>query len=151
LPELPADWPVRSGVAAVPASDSAAFLTLQQAFGYTEEDIRFFLEPVAREADDPVGSMGTDTPIAALSQKPKLLYNYFKQKFTQVMSPPKDPVCEELVMSLISMIGPRPNLLDHELGTHYRFEVAQPILTDSDLQKIQAIETMRLYFNFSTS
>ena len=86
-------------------------LDQQQAFGYTQEDIQFFLEPMARDGDDPVGSMGTDTPIAAFSNQPKLLYNYFKQNFAQVTNPPIDPIREELVMSLISMIGPRPNLL----------------------------------------
>ena len=95
---------------------------------------------MAREADDPVGSMGTDTPIAAFSNRPKLLYNYFKQNFAQVTNPPIDPIREELVMSLISMIGPRPNLLGHEVGTHHRLEVAQPILTDGDLAKIRNIE-----------
>ena len=95
---------------------------------------------MARDGDDPVGSMGTDTPIAAFSNRPKLLYNYFKQNFAQVTNPPIDPIREELVMSLISMIGPRPNLLAHEVGTHYRLEVAQPILTDGDLAKIRNIE-----------
>src|SRR5215472_4497046 len=107
-------------------NDPSTQLKLQQAFGYTQEDLQFFLEPMARDADDPVGSMGTDTPIAALSNKPKLLYNYFKQNFAQVTNPPIDPIREELVMSLVSMIGPRPNLLGHEAGTHYRLEVAQP-------------------------
>ena len=130
--------------AAAPAApnDPSTRLTLQQAFGYTQEDLQFFLEPMARDADDPVGSMGTDTPIAAFSNRPKLLYNYFKQNFAQVTNPPIDPIREELVMSLISMIGPRPNLLSHEVGTHHRLEVAQPILTDGDLDKIRDIERL---------
>src|SRR5712671_4600484 len=130
--------------AAVPIrrNDPTTHLNQQQAFGYTQEDIQFFLEPMARDADDPVGSMGTDTPIAALSNKPKLLYNYFKQNFAQVTNPPIDPIREELVMSLISMIGPRPNLLSHEVGTHHRLEVKQPILTDADLAKIRSIEQL---------
>ncbi len=131
-------------------NDPATHLNQQQAFGYTQEDIQFFLEPMARDADDPVGSMGTDTPIAALSTKPKLLYNYFKQNFAQVTNPPIDPIREELVMSLVSMIGPRPNLLGHEAGSHYRLEVAQPILTDVDLQKIHAIETLVPAFRTDT-
>src|SRR5438094_9675207 len=136
LPEAPE--------AAIPAvsNDPRARLDQQQAFGYTQEDLQFFLEPMAREADDPVGSMGTDTPIAAFSDRPKLLYNYFKQNFAQVTNPPIDPIREELVMSLISMIGPRPNLLGHEVGTHHRLEVAQPILTDGDLAKIRSIERL---------
>ena len=108
LEELPD--PPEGTVPAVP-NDPSTRLDLQQAFGYTTEDIQFFLEPMAQEGDDPVGSMGTDTPIAALSNRPKLLYNYFKQNFAQVTNPPIDPIREELVMSLISMIGPRPNLL----------------------------------------
>src|ERR1051325_6451566 len=139
LEELP-DAP-ETAVPALP-NDPTARLDHQQAFGYTQEDIQFFLEPMAQDADDPVGSMGTDTPIAALSNRPKLLYNYFKQNFAQVTNPPIDPIREELVMSLISMIGPRPNLLGHEVGTHHRLEVAQPILTDSDLAKIRNIERL---------
>jgi glutamate synthase (NADPH/NADH) large chain len=131
-------------------NDPTTHLNQQQAFGYTLEDIQFFLEPMARDADDPVGSMGTDTPIAALSKKPKLLYNYFKQNFAQVTNPPIDPIREELVMSLVSMIGPRPNLLGHEAGSHYRLEVTQPILTDGDLQKIHAIETLIPAFRTDT-
>jgi glutamate synthase (NADPH/NADH) large chain len=123
-------------------NDPDARLALQQAFGYTQEDIMFFLEPMARDGDDPLGSMGTDTPIAAFSNKPKVLYNYFKQNFAQVTNPPIDPIREELVMSLISMIGPRPNLLGHEVGTHHRLEVSQPILTDGDLDKIRNIELL---------
>ncbi len=72
-------------------NDLTLLLNEQQAFGYTQEDMQFFLEPMAREGDDPVGSMGTDTPLAVLSEKPKLLYNYFKQNFAQVTNPPIDP------------------------------------------------------------
>ncbi len=130
--------------AASPAArnDPSTRQTLQNAFGYTQEDFQFFLEPMSKDGDDPVGSMGTDTPIAAFSNKPKLLYNYFKQNFAQVTNPPIDPIREELVMSLISMIGPRPNLLGHEVGTHHRLEVSQPILTDGDLDKIRNIEKL---------
>jgi glutamate synthase (NADPH) large chain len=123
-------------------NDPVALLNQQQAFGYTQEDMQFFLEPMAREGDDPVGSMGTDTPLAVLSRKPKLLYNYFKQNFAQVTNPPIDSIREELVMSLVSMIGPRPNLLGHQVGAHYRLEVSQPILTNADLQKIRGIKNL---------
>ena len=115
-------------------------LRQQQAFGYTQEDINFFLEPMGREGEDPIGSMGTDTPIAVLSDKAKLLYHYFKQNFAQVTNPPIDPIREELVMSLVSMIGPRPNLLGHHAGNHYRLEVAQPILTNADLEKTRTLD-----------
>src|SRR3984885_525766 len=124
------------------ANDPSLLLDSQQAFGYTQEDIQFFLEPMALAGDDPIGSMGADTPIAVLSNKPKLLYNYFKQNFAQVTNPPIDPIREELVMSLVSMIGPRPNLLGHQVGEHYRLEVTQPILTNIDLQKIRSISTL---------
>ncbi len=123
-------------------NDTEALLHQQQAFGYTQEDIQFFLEPMGRAGDDPVGSMGTDTPLAVLSNKPKLLFNYFKQNFAQVTNPPIDPIREELVMSLVSIIGPRPNLLGHHAGNHYRLEVSQPILTNTDLEKIRDIGTL---------
>ncbi|MBV9542035.1 MAG: glutamate synthase large subunit, partial [Alphaproteobacteria bacterium] len=87
-------------------------------------------------------SMGTDVPLAVLSKKPKLLYNYFKQNFAQVTNPPIDPIREELVMSLVSMIGPRPNLYGRQAGVHKRLEVSQPVLTNADLEKIRSIETL---------
>ncbi len=122
------------------ANDPTALLDRQQAFGYTQEDIARFLEPMATSGEDPIGSMGTDTPIAVLSARPRLLYDYFKQNFAQVTNPPIDPIREELVMSLVSMIGPRPNLLGHEAGTHKRLEVDQPVLTNADLEKIRSVE-----------
>jgi len=138
LEELP-DVPNGHGEDSHTRSD---LLDRQQAFGYTQEDLKFFLEPMAKGGDDPVGSMGCDTPIAVLSKKPKLLYNYFKQNFAQVTNPPIDPIREELVMSLVSMIGPRPNLLGHQAGAHKRLEVHQPVLTNAELQKIRAIEEL---------
>ncbi|MDE2301663.1 MAG: glutamate synthase large subunit, partial [Sphingomonadales bacterium] len=115
-------------------------LVRQQAFGYSQEDVSKFLEPMGLVGDDPIGSMGTDTPIAVLSDRPRLLYDYFKQNFAQVTNPPIDPIREELVMSLVSMIGPRPNLLGHEAGSHKRLEVDQPILTDKDVARIRSVE-----------
>ena len=126
-------------LAAIPAEEGT-LLQRQQAFGYTQEDISRFLEPMALDADDPIGSMGTDTPIAVLSDRARLLYDYFKQNFAQVTNPPIDPIREELVMSLTSMIGPRPNLLGRDAGTHKRLEVDQPILTNEDLAKIRSVE-----------
>ncbi|THD80658.1 MAG: glutamate synthase large subunit [Phenylobacterium sp.] len=123
-------------------NDPSVLLDRQQAFGYTQEDLQFFLEPMARSGEDPVGSMGSDTPIAVLSARPKLLYEYFKQNFAQVTNPPIDPIREELVMSLVSMIGPRPNLLGRQAGNHKRLEVSQPILTDEDLAKIRAVNEL---------
>ena len=121
-------------------NDPSVLLDRQQAFGYTQEDIAKFLEPMAANGEDPIGSMGTDTPIAVLSSRSRLLYDYFKQNFAQVTNPPIDPIREELVMSLVSMIGPRPNLLGHEAGTHKRLEVDQPILTNADIEKIRSVE-----------
>ncbi|MCP5386156.1 MAG: glutamate synthase large subunit [Novosphingobium sp.] len=120
--------------------ETTSLLDRQQAFGYTQEDLSRFLEPMASNADDPIGSMGTDTPIAVLSDRARLLYDYFKQNFAQVTNPPIDPIREELVMSLVSMIGPRPNLLGMEAGTHKRLEVDQPILTNDEIAKIRSVE-----------
>src|SRR5690606_34737977 len=89
-----------------------SLLDRQQAFGYTQEDLKLLMAPMATTAQEAIGSMGTDTPIAAMSDRPKLLYDYFKQNFAQVTNPPIDPIREELVMSLVSFIGPRPNIFD---------------------------------------
>ncbi len=117
-----------------------SLLDRQQAFGYTQEDIKVLLTPMACTGQEPIGSMGTDTPISALSKKSKLLYTYFKQNFAQVTNPPIDPIREESVMSLVSFIGPRPNLFDLKgLSRLKRLEVRQPILTNEDLEKIRTI------------
>ncbi|HCS70991.1 MAG TPA: glutamate synthase subunit alpha, partial [Rhodospirillaceae bacterium] len=116
-------------------------LDQQQAFGYNREDLKFFLDPMAEKGEDPVGSMGRDIPLAMLSDKPRMLYDYFFQNFAQVTNPPIDPIREELVMSLVSFIGPRPDLLDlGSGGTHKRLEVDQPILSNTDLERIRRIE-----------
>src|SRR5476649_897326 len=118
-----------------------SLLDRQQAFGYTQEDLKFLMTPMATTGEEAVGSMGNDTPISALSDKPKPLFTYFKQNFAQVTNPPIDPIREELVMSLVSIIGPRPNLFDLQgmAGLTKRLEVRQPILTDADLEKIRSI------------
>ncbi len=117
-----------------------SLLDRQQAFGYTLEDTKILMSPMATTGQEAIGSMGTDTPISAMSDKTKLLYTYFKQNFAQVTNPPIDPIREELVMSLVSFIGPRPNLLDHAGMAHAkRMEVRQPILTNGDLEKIRSI------------
>ena len=101
------------------------------------------MTPMATTGEEAVGSMGNDTPISALSDKPKSLFTYFKQNFAQVTNPPIDPIREELVMSLVSIIGPRPNLFDLEGLSHTkRLEVRQPILTNADLEKIRSISQM---------
>ena len=115
----------------------------QQAFGYTQEDLRVLMQPMAMSGQEAIGSMGTDTPISVLSNRSKLLYNYFKQNFAQVTNPPIDPIREESVMSLVSFIGPRANLFaprfEEEAQAQKRLEVRQPILTNADLEKIRAI------------
>ena len=95
-----------------------SLLDRQQIFGYTQEDLKFLMTPMATTGEEAVGSMGNDTPISALSDKPKPLFTYFKQNFAQVTNPPIDPIREELVMSLVSIIGPRPNLFDLEGTSH---------------------------------
>src|SRR5579885_1366461 len=128
-----------------------SILDRQQAFGYTQEDIKFLMTPMVAQGEEAVGSMGNDTPISALSGKPKLFYTYFKQNFAQVTNPPIDPIREELVMSLVSIIGPRPNLFDLEgHSTRKRLEVHQPILTDEDLEKIREIADVDSYFQSKT-
>ena len=128
-----------AAAAAAPISN-LPLLDRQQTFGYTQEDLKLLMAPMAAQGEEAVGSMGTDTPISALSDKAKLLFTYFKQNFAQVTNPPIDPIREEIVMSLVSIIGPRPNLFDLE-GTSRtkRLEVRQPILTNEDLEKIRAI------------
>jgi glutamate synthase (NADPH/NADH) large chain len=116
-------------------------LDAQQAFGYTQEDIKVFLKPMGMSGEDALGSMGRDTPLAVLSSRPKLLFDYFQQRFAQVTNPPIDSIREELVMSLVSLVGPRPNLFDLDSGgKHIRLELKQPILTNGDLEKIRRIE-----------
>ena len=124
----------------VPRRSNVALLDLQQAFGYSQESVKMLMSPMAATGQEAVGSMGTDTPVSVLSSKSKLLHTYFKQNFAQVTNPPIDPIREELVMSLVSFIGPRPNLLDLE-GTSKvkRLEVGQPILTNEDLERVRQI------------
>ena len=119
-------------------------LDRQQAFGYTQEDLKILMAPMATTGQEAIGSMGNDAPVSALSDRNKMLDTYFKQNFAQVTNPPIDPIREELVMSLVSFIGPRPNLLDLK-GTskHMRLEVSQPILTNEELERIRNIGSVR--------
>ena len=122
-------------------TESLSLLTRQQIFGYTLEDTRILLQPMARGGEQPLGSMGTDTPLAALSNRPQLLYNYFKQLFAQVTNPPIDPIREELVMSLSDYIGRDGNLLSEEAGHCRQLRLDSPVLTNSDLEKIVQFKT----------
>src|SRR5471030_2548430 len=133
LEELP-DAPTKGMRSNLPLLDR------QQAFGYSQEDISILMTPMASTGEEANGSMGNDSPISALSNKPKPLFTYFKQNFAQVTNPPIDPIREELVMSLVSIIGPRPNLFDVDGQSQTkRLEVRQPILTDADMEKIRSI------------
>ncbi len=125
----------------IPLTDPASLLDRQQAFGMTQEDIKFLMAPMAAHGEEGVGSMGNDSPLAVLSSKNKPLYNYFKQLFAQVTNPPIDPIREAIVMSLVSFIGPKPNLLDiNQVNPPMRLEVGQPILDFQDMGKLRAIE-----------
>jgi len=115
-------------------------LDRQQAFGYTQEDLKFLMAPMAVLAEEATGSMGNDSPLAVTSNKLKPLYNYFKQLFAQVTNPPIDPIRESMVMSLVSFIGPKPNILDtNNVNPPMRLEVSQPILGFDDMARLRAI------------
>jgi glutamate synthase (NADPH/NADH) large chain len=128
--------------AAAPApAHAASLLDTQQAFGYSQEDIKFILTPMAAAGEEATGSMGADSALPVLSSKDKVFYNYFKQLFAQVTNPPIDPIREEIVMSLTSFIGPKPNLLGlDETDPPLRLEVHQPVLTNDDLAKLRGID-----------
>ena len=114
---------------------------LQLAFGYTKEDITYFLEPIIKSGIEPTGSMGTDTPISLLSSKPKLLFSYFKQCFAQVTNPPIDPIREELVMSLDVTLGAKPNIFSTpETNNNFRLELQHPVLDNKEMNAILNIE-----------
>ncbi len=121
---------------------AADLLDQQQAFAYTQEDKNFILTPMLNNGEEATGSMGNDTPLAVLSNKNKPLYHYFKQLFAQVTNPPIDPIREAMVMSLVSFIGPKPNLLDKDnINPPMRLEVEQPILDADDMAKLRQIDT----------
>jgi glutamate synthase (NADPH/NADH) large chain len=127
----------------VPTPDRDKLLDRQQAFGYTQEDLRLLMTPMAVAGEEPVGSMGDDTPLAVLSNRSRPLYSYFRQLFAQVTNPPIDPIREQLVMSLVSFIGPRPNLLSPDsTEPAMRLEVAQPILTFEDMEKLRCAKEL---------
>ena len=111
----------------------------QRAFGYTEEDLRMILQPMANKGEEPIGSMGTDTPLACLSDRPQLLFNYFKQLFAQVTNPPIDPIREEMVMSLTSYIGTERNILEETPKNCHTLKLLHPVLTNRDLEKLRRV------------
>ena len=111
----------------------------QQAFGYTFEDLRFIVGPMANDGVQPLGSMGTDTPLAVLSNKPQLLYNYFKQLFAQVTNPPIDPIREEIITATHTMAGSRGGLLNSKPESCALIRLEQPILTNEELEKLRQV------------
>jgi glutamate synthase (NADPH/NADH) large chain len=134
LDDLPAPTKIRE-------QSKVPLLDRQQAFGYTQEDLKFILSPMAQQGEEAIGSMGNDSPLAVLSNKDKPLSNYFKQLFAQVTNPPIDPIREDLVMSLVSFIGPKPNLLGiDETNPPMRLEVSQPVLDFNQMETIRHID-----------
>ena len=125
-------------------SDHDTIILRQRAFGYTDEDLRILMSPMAVNGEEPVGSMGTDTPLACLSDKPQPLFNYFKQLFAQVTNPAIDPIREELVMSLTSYIGTERNILAETPLHCHTLKLPHPILTNRDLEKLRRVSTSEL-------
>ena len=134
LEELPEPWRT------VP-SDPEMLLRRQRAFGYSEEDLRVLLGPMGSKGEEPIGSMGTDVPLACLSDRPQQLFNYFKQLFAQVTNPPIDPIREEMVMSLTSYIGTERNILDEAPENCHTLKLPHPILTNRDLEKLRRVSS----------
>ena len=133
LDELPAAEPDGN------RPEAASLFERQLAFGYTIEDLRILMAPMALEGKEPTGSMGTDTPLAVLSERPQLLFNYFKQHFAQVTNPPIDPLREEMVMSLKMSLGPEQNLFGETPEHCQRVLINHPILTAGELEKIRQL------------
>ncbi len=122
----------------VPGLDEKTLLERQRAFGYTIEDLKIILQPMA-QGEEATGSMGTDTPLAVLSDKPKLLFEYFKQLFAQVTNPPIDAIREEIIMAEDMMLGPESNLLEEGPQHCHRLWIQHPVLTNEELEKISRI------------
>ncbi len=123
----------------IQGTDDATLLRRQRAFGYTDEDLKMILQPMGSSGDEPIGSMGTDTPLACLSEKPQLIFNYFKQLFAQVTNPPIDPIREELVMSLISYIGCERNILAETPMHCHTLKLQHPLLTNRQFEKLRRV------------
>jgi glutamate synthase (ferredoxin) len=124
---------------AEPEPDHPAVLTRQIAFGYTHEDVRILLAPMARQGEEPIGSMGTDTALAVLSNRPRLLYDYFKQLFAQVTNPPLDQIREELVTAMESTVGPERNLLKPEPESCRQIVLPDPVLSNDELARVRHV------------
>jgi glutamate synthase domain-containing protein 2/glutamate synthase domain-containing protein 1/glutamate synthase domain-containing protein 3 len=141
LEELPPPAPPKGGIPPVDPSEGSGLVEQQMAFGYTFEELRLLLTPMARDGVEATGSMGTDTPLAVLSDRPKLLYDYFQQLFAQVTNPPIDSIREEIVTSAQTTIGSEGNLLEPKPESCHLISLKTPILTNAELEKLQAINT----------
>ena len=128
----------------LPGGDRDTLLQRQQTFGYSQEELKLILSPMANKGSESIGSMGYDSPLAVLSNKPQLLYNYFKQLFAQVTNPPIDPIREKIIMSLMTIIGQKGNLLDNKQKDFKFIQLEHPILSDEDLEKISKVNNTTL-------
>jgi len=126
--------------ARVHGPDHETVLRRQEVFGYTSEDVKILLTPMATEGTEPIGSMGTDTPLAVLSEKPQLLFGYFKQLFAQVTNPPVDAIREEIIMAVETAVGPEGNLLEPGPEACRQLALPTPVLRNEDLEKIRALD-----------
>src|SRR5574341_1432869 len=120
--------------------DHETVLRRQETFGYTTEDVKILVNPMASDATEPIGSMGNDAPLAVLSEKPQLLYSYFKQLFAQVTNPPVDAIREEIVMAAGTATGPEGNLLEPTPESCHQLELPSPILNNRELETIRALD-----------
>ncbi len=134
----------------VAQTDHKTTLVRQQAFGYTHEDLRLLMTPMARDGNEAIGSMGSDTPLAVLSNKPQSLYNYFKQLFAQVTNPPIDAIREELIMSTETTIGPEANMLEPSPEVAHLIKLSTPIFTNENLEKLRHLDSARYGFKSIT-
>src|SRR6185369_2080564 len=125
----------------VPEPDHATVLRRQQVFGYTHEDLRILMAPMAKNGEEAIGSMGTDTPLAVLSDRQPPLFNYFKQLFAQVTNPPIDPIREAIVMSYGTGVGSERNLLDETPEHAHQLAMQTPILFDRELQQLRHVDS----------
>src|ERR1043165_3075706 len=120
-----------------PVQNSSTLLQQQHAFGYTSEELQLLITPMGAHGEEPVGSMGTDTPLAVLSERPQLLYNYFKQLFAQVTNPPVDAIREEIIMAVDTSIGPEGNLLEPTPESARQIKLPTPVLRNEELEKLR--------------
>jgi glutamate synthase (ferredoxin) len=120
--------------------DHETVLRRQEVFGYTSEDVTILINPMAAEGTEPIGSMGTDTPLAVLSEKPQLLFSYFKQLFAQVTNPPVDSVREEIIMAVETAVGPEGNLLEAAPASARQLALPSPIIRNEELEKLRALD-----------